>query len=198
MDQQLNWKKDKRVTALIDKINEIIEVNNRCILAIEGRAAAGKTTMAGFLKEQLDVAMIHMDDFFLPQELRTKERYVKPGGNIHYERFNKEVATQIELHQAFSYRRFNCKKMQLDIWHQVEDKKIIIIEGTYATHPNIKVNYDIRLFMDVAQDEQENRILHRNGPEQFKQFLDKWIPLEEIYFKSYDVREHCDLILKLT
>lgn len=45
----------------------------RLILAIDGRSAAGKSTLAGKLKESLDAerlpaALFHMDDFFLPPE----------------------------------------------------------------------------------------------------------------------------------
>ena len=73
---------------VILKIEACIKEKDKCILAIDGRAAAGKTTLANLLQEYFDGAVIHMDDFFLPLELRTKERYATPGGNVHYERFN--------------------------------------------------------------------------------------------------------------
>ena len=61
------------------------------IIAIDGRAASGKSTLAQQLGELLDADVIHMDDFFLPPSLRTKERLSEPGGNVHYERFAEEV-----------------------------------------------------------------------------------------------------------
>ncbi|MBS6367782.1 MAG: hypothetical protein KH420_10635, partial [Clostridiales bacterium] len=61
-------------------------------LAIDGRAAAGKTTLACQLQQHFGAAVIHMDDFFLPAELRTASRLQTPGGNVHYERFLQEVA----------------------------------------------------------------------------------------------------------
>ena len=180
---------------VIWKIEACIKEKDKCILAIDGRAAAGKTTLANLLQEYFDGAVIHMDDFFLPLELRTKERYATPGCNVHYERFNEGVGSQLTVGHAFKYQRFNCKKMQLDTWQEVENKKVMIVEGTYATHPEIQVAYDMKLFLDINKKEQKSRILHRNGEKMLEQFLSKWIPLEELYFESYSVMEHCHRVL---
>ena len=56
-------------------------------LAIDGRAAAGKSTAAALLAAALGAGVVHMDDFFLPAALRTPQRLSEPGGNVHYERF---------------------------------------------------------------------------------------------------------------
>ena len=181
-------------TEIILKIEECMKEKKQCFIAIEGRAAAGKTTLAHALKVYFDGAIIHMDDFFLPSALRTKERYAMPGGNIHYERFNEEVGKQLTLGNAFKYQKFNCEKMQLDCWQEVQNKKIIIIEGAYATHPKIQVTYDLKFFLDINQEEQKRRILYRNGEKALEQFLKKWIPLEEMYFESYQVMVHCQCI----
>ena len=85
--------------------------------------------------------------------------------------------------------------MQLDTWQEVESKKVMIVEGTYATHPEIQVAYDMKLFLDINKEEQKSRILHRNGEQMLEQFLSKWIPLEEMYFESYGVMEHCHRVL---
>lgn len=163
-----------------------------CLLAIEGRAAAGKTTLAYGLEKYFDGAIIHMDDFFLPPVLRTQSRYTTPGGNIHYERFNEEVGKPLGNGQDFEYQRFNCKKMQLESWQQVPNKKVIIVEGVYATHPKIKLSYDLKFFLDISKEEQVRRLLYRNGEEGLEVFLKKWIPLEEKYFEHYRVMEACE------
>ena len=79
-----------------------------CVIAIDGRAASGKTTMAGQLKEILGGEIVRMDDFFLPPAMRTEERFAVPGSNVHYERFADEVLTDLRKQRSFSYRRFDC------------------------------------------------------------------------------------------
>ena len=73
------------------KLMEIIQNNNIRIIAIDGRCASGKTTFTQKLANYLNAEVIHMDDFFLRNELKTKERLSEVGGNIDYERFTSEV-----------------------------------------------------------------------------------------------------------
>ena len=61
------------------------------VIAIDGRAASGKTTLAAALAAETGGTVVHMDDFFLPAELRTPQRLAAPGGNVHAERFAEEV-----------------------------------------------------------------------------------------------------------
>ena len=79
-----------------EEIKELISrlLNNKenaIAVGIDGRCASGKTKLSERLKEEFIASVIHMDDFFLPRELRTKERLSSPGGNVHYERFETEV-----------------------------------------------------------------------------------------------------------
>ena len=82
---------------MIQKAERIIEAYQKVkpagcgVIAMDGRAAAGKTTLAEELAVTLGGAVVHMDDFFLPGELRTPERLAAPGGNVHAERFVEEV-----------------------------------------------------------------------------------------------------------
>ena len=68
----------------------LASIEGRKIIAIDGRSAAGKTTLAEELLAVTGGDILHMDDFFLPPELRTAQRYSEPGGNIHRERFQEE------------------------------------------------------------------------------------------------------------
>ena len=60
------------------------------VIAIDGRAASGKSTLAEQLSTLLEADVIHMDDFFLQPYQRTPERLAEIGGNVDYERFAKE------------------------------------------------------------------------------------------------------------
>ena len=51
--------------------------NGISVIALDGRAAAGKSTLAAALAETLQAAVIHMDDFFLPLALRAPQRLAR-------------------------------------------------------------------------------------------------------------------------
>ena len=83
------------------------------IIAIDGRCAAGKTTLAARLAKELGGDVIHMDDFFLPPALRTQERRSEPGGNVHYERFLRK--SYRSLHRD---KHFPIRDLTVPAWHR--------------------------------------------------------------------------------
>ncbi|MCD8106981.1 MAG: AAA family ATPase [Oscillospiraceae bacterium] len=163
------------------------------LIAIDGRCCSGKTTLAAKLREKLDCTVIHMDDFFLRPEQRTPERYLEPGGNIDYERFLSEVMKPLKAGKPFSYRPYDCKLQTLKEPVPVEPCEVAVIEGSYSCHPEFWDFYDLRIFLDIEKDEQLKRIARRNGEQAVEVFKEKWIPLEELYIKTYNIKERCDL-----
>lgn len=164
-----------------------------CVIAIDGRAASGKSTMADLLQAVLDAAVIRMDDFFLPPVLRTEERLHTPGGNIHHERFLTEVLPHLSSPQEFSYRVFDCGRMDYNGVRTIESKPFRVVEGSYSCHPLFGHYADVSVFSQVTCEEQRRRILLRNGTEMAEIFQTKWIPLEEAYFEAFSVLQKCDL-----
>jgi len=167
------------------------------IIAIDGRAASGKSTLAGYLRNIISAEVIAMDDFFLPPELRTPERLVVPGGNIHHERFAHDVLPSLRSGQGFTYNGFDCSRME----YSSTPTKILpslwrIVEGVYSCHPAFGDYMDIRVFMDVHSAEQKSRIETRNHPKIAADYFAKWIPMEETYFKEYKIRESANVIIQ--
>ena len=160
-----------------------------CILAIDGRAASGKTTMADQLAEILGADVIRMDDFFLPPDLRTSERLQTPGGNVHYERFIEEVLPHLRSQNSFTYRHFDCHIMDYHGVREIGTNPIRIVEGSYSHHPALGDYADIRIFSHVEPAKQMERILHRNGPHMAQMFEQRWIPMEETYIQAYQIDE---------
>ncbi|MBQ8640043.1 MAG: hypothetical protein IJ468_12825 [Lachnospiraceae bacterium] len=164
------------------------------VIALDGRAASGKSTMAGMLEEILEAGVIHMDDFFLPPALRTDARFAEPGGNVHYERFAEEVLPKLKSREAFSYRVFDCGIMDYHGKREVAASEWRVVEGSYSMHPAFGNYADLSVFLDVSGEEQMNRILARNGEEMAAMFSKRWIPLEETYFAGCQVRERAQLV----
>ena len=164
-----------------------------CVIAIDGRAASGKTTMAAQLKQVLQADVVQMDDFFLPPELRTLERLAEPGGNVHYERFQMEILPYIRAAEGFSYRRFDCSRMDYNGSREIGKAPFCIVEGSYSHHPIFGKYADITVFSCVDAEEQMRRIEKRNGPQMAEMFRTRWIPLEEKYFTAFSIRESADM-----
>ena len=190
---------DRRYIALIPLLTKIAKIQpsqgETATIAIDGRAASGKTTLAQMLANILDAGVVHMDDFFLPPELRTQERLAEPGGNVHYERFVRQVIPHLKNNGTFDYPTFDCSKMQLDGVRNVSAGQWRVVEGSYSHHPKLSRHMDLRVFCLVSPEEQMRRILTRNGETMAKMFAERWIPMEERYFNTFHIAEDADIII---
>ena len=177
----------KMAAALPDK--------NAKVIVIDGRSASGKTTLSRQLETVLETDAVHMDDFFLPPQMRTKERYNEPGGNVHYERFIAEVLPQLNSAGKFQYRKFSCSAMKLGDVHNIRQSPWRIVEGAYSMHPKFGNYADLKIFYDIHPDEQMRRIISRNGIERAEMFKKLWIPFEEAYIKNCHPDKRADIII---
>ena len=182
------------ISSLIQsQIEQLQKEKTPLLIAVDGRCAAGKTTLACQLQEKMCCNVFHMDDFFLPPKLRTEERIAQPGGNVDYERFCSEVLLPVLSGESFSYRPYSCHLQRLTEPVFVTPKPMSIIEGSYSCHPYLWDYYDLRIFLDIERTKQLKRIQERNGAKQLKIFRDLWIPLEEKYFSAFEIQKRCDL-----
>lgn len=179
---------------IIKAIENIISAKGRAVIAIDGCCASGKTTLAGQLAEHLDAQVIHMDDFFLPADMRTEQRLSQAGGNVHYERFNSEVISGLRSGAEFSYRVYSCRSGGYSGVKTVLPAKTVIIEGAYSLHPEIPDIFDLKIFLETDYETQLERILRRNGADAVEAFKNKWIPLENRYFEEFGIKDKCNII----
>ncbi len=165
------------------------------IIAIDGYCASGKSTIARSLASVLDANLIHMDDFFLPPEKRTEERYSEPGGNVDYERFKAEVADHLN-DEVFEYGVFDCSVMKISSTVSISRRDFTIIEGSYSMHPYFGDYADITIFVETSSDEQIERIRKRDGDRYLSMFTERWIPFEKKYESAYGIRRRADYLIE--
>jgi uridine kinase len=181
---------------VIRLVRSILDQQDQVILGIDGRCGSGKTTFAKDLLAHFDGVVIHMDDFFLPKDMRTLARMEEPGGNVHYERVLEEVISPILKNAPISYRKFRCDLACFETKPiELPTARLIIIEGAYAFHPLLQPYYDLKVFMTHSPEKQKQRIVKRNGELGWSRFETMWIPLEEKHIGENKVLEFCDVIL---
>lgn len=163
------------------------------LIALDGRCTSGKTTLAARLQAACGCGVVHLDDFFLRPEQRTRERYDTPGENVDHERFLTEVLLPLRRGEAAWYRPYDCANRRLADPIRVEPSPVLVAEGSYSCHSALWPYYDLRIFLTVPPEEQLRRVAARNGPQAAEVFRTRWIPLEEQYFAAYQIAERCDL-----
>ena len=176
---------------MVQKLLELDREERTVLAALDGRCAAGKTTLANALGAKYGWQVIHMDHFFLRPEQRTARRLSVPGENVDHERFLEEVLRPLRAGKAACYRPFDCHTQSFGAEIRAEPGTVTIVEGAYACHPCLWDLYDLRAFLTVEPALQRARILARSGPEGLRVFERRWIPLEEAYLAAFHVEERC-------
>ncbi len=193
MEETIEKSIEFRTNLILEKLQGIHK--DVVVIALDGKCASGKTTLAEKICQLTGAGIIHMDDFFLPIPLRFQERLDTPGGNVHYERFIEEVIPNLRSIRDFEYGRFDCSRMELGEMRSVKGGQLYLVEGSYSCHPIFGAYMDLKIFSTINSMEQLNRIEKRNGQDGLKNFVEKWIPMEEQYFQAYKICENADLIL---
>lgn len=183
------WEKERQI------LKEKIDVLKKpCIVAIDGRCGSGKTTLGTLLAHDLHADLLHMDDFFLQEYQRTPARYAMPGENVDHERVE-QVLKQWRFHKPFSYQKFDCAKMALGETVSLVPGNILVVEGSYCMHPQLRKYYDFCVFVTIDPALQQKRLLLREGQAKLAVFNARWIPLEEAYFGAFAIEKQADLVI---
>ena len=181
---------------LFQLIDEKLTKCSRLVIAIDGGAASGKTTLAAELAERYGGSVIHMDDFFLQPHQRTQKRLSEAGGNLDRERFQSEVIPFLRANEGFSYQRFDCPMMALGEMISVPKAPLFIVEGSYSHHPAFGEPYDLKIFLHTDVEKQASRILARNGEKSYEMFKNRWIPMENRYFEAFSIENKANIVIE--
>lgn len=179
---------------LLGAIDARMRAGGQVIVAIDGPCAAGKTTLGARLKSCYECNVISIDSFFLRPEQRTEARLREPGGNIDYERAEEELLRPLRGGMPFSYRPYDCGTRTLVAPILVTPRALNIIEGVYSLHPRLARYYDLKVFLTVDAAEQARRLLARNAA-LYPRFTEEWLPMEALYFETFQIAETCDVTL---
>jgi len=178
---------------LFCRIDELSQTKKHVFVAIDGNSAAGKTSLAVLLKSMYSCNVFSMDEFFLQPYQRTPERLNEPGGNVDYERFEKEIIEALQSEKPFAYQAYDCRSQKLSEPRSIIPRQLNIIEGVYSLHPRFIGLYDIKVFLSLDATQQRSRLAERSIG-LYNRFMQEWLPMENDYFEYFQILDKCDLV----
>lgn len=177
----------------VQRITKLAEGVRPVMIAIDGRCGSGKSTMGQWMQEHFDCNLFHMDDFYLPFADRIPGWEKIASANMDLGRFLDQVITPVKRGEQIVYKAYNAHK-DLYVSSLIEPKQLNIVEGSYCHHPRLRGEYDMTIFLTCETAEQEARLRAREG-DHFMSYQDRWIPLEERYFRQFAIEEKSDLVI---
>lgn len=189
----------KAQAGLHARILALVSRRIRPVVAIDGMAASGKTTLARALAHMIPgSAVVSMDSFFLPPERRTRAERDRLLANADIERFEAEVLLPLCQGCEAVYRPFVChpEPAFLPPVRIPADASCVIVEGAYCLHPALYNRYALRALCLISPERQRARIAARDGDAMLERFESEWIPLENRHIRARDLIDRCDLIIR--
>lgn len=180
--------------AALDRIRGIMEEKGRAVVAIDGRCASGKTSFARLIDGLFPCNILHMDDFYLPSRMRRADWTEIPGGNMDFARLCREALEPARAGEDILYRPYDCQKGRIVEESLLPGRPFTVVEGSYSHHPALTEHYDLKIFLTCSKELQAERLRQREG-ERAAAFMERWIPLEENYFRRFGIRQGSDLVV---
>jgi uridine kinase len=158
------------------------------LIAIDGRAGAGKTTLAASIFEELSaentVAVIHMDDLYDGWENALSERLTQTLESIVKSHQNK-VSFEIDI--------FNWQSLSFDSTRLIHPVDILILEGVGAGQKVVRDAGATLYWLDIDAEVGIQRVLNRDG-NQIALQMKQWQIAQEIHFLRDKTRENAEHI----
>ena len=174
---------------LIAALLDLCKGNAKSVIAIDGPAGAGKTTLAGnlalALSQDISVHVIHMDDLYdgwdnaLGEDLTSILQY---------------LAAQHRSNSAAEIRRYNWTTSSFGESETIEPADLLILEGVGSADKSLQDELAALIWIDIDPEIGVMRVIARDGY-QVEDEMKKWLGTQQKYFSQHSTREKADFIL---
>ena len=174
---------------LIEALLDLCSSKERPIIALDGPAGAGKTTLAHeiylAISPKMSVTVIHMDDLYdgwdnaLSADLTKVLRY---------------LTEQHMQARPAKIRRYNWSNSSFEDSEEIALSDLLILEGVGSGDRAIQDDLAALIWIDIDPDIGVNRVIDRDGAQVADQ-MRKWLGTQQKYFSQHSTREKADFIL---
>lgn len=174
---------------LIDALSDLCKDISQPIIAIDGPAGAGKTTLAHDIKlalaQRYSISEIHMDDL--------------------YDGWDNALTAQLTdvlTHLVAAHKKSDAISLSTYDWHkgefspatQLERTELLILEGVGSGQISIRDSLAALIWIDIEDSQGLARVLERDGREIEGQ-MKKWLSTQEQHFRDEGTQNAADFVL---
>jgi uridine kinase len=174
---------------LIDALSDLCKQTTQPIIAIDGPAGAGKTTLAHdialALASQYSITEIHMDDLY-------------DGWDNALTNHLTDVLTHLvaghKEQRPVSLSFYNWGEASFNPATLIESAELLILEGVGSGQMAIRDSLSVLIWIDIEDSQGMARVLARDGISIENQ-MRKWLATQEQHFRDEDTQKAADFVL---
>ncbi len=161
------------------------------LLAIDGPAGSGKTTLAAAVSAALVArsvgsVVLHMDDLYdgwtgLDETLAS--------------RVEQQVLAPLATGEPARWQRYDWATRRFGAWETFEPPQVLVLEGCGSGARPLTAYTSLLVWLEADPDERLRRGLARDGEQVLPHWL-AWTDLEATYFAADGTRARADLRLR--
>lgn len=158
------------------------------IIAIDGPAGAGKTTLANRINNAFagEVHIVHMDDLYDGWENALTPQLTRVLVN--------QIATPVSKGKGFGYRRFDWFNQRFGEIESFPAPDLLILEGVGSGQRAMGKFLTELIWIDIDDQTGLNRVLHRDGDFLRDEML-VWQQRQSDHFEEENTRDRATLRL---
>jgi uridine kinase len=160
------------------------QAGHTCVIAIDGRSGAGKSSLAAGLRDELGASLVSLEDLY--------------GGWDGLERgidlLVSEVLEPLSSGRAARVPRYDWVTRDWDDPWVLEPPEVLIVEGVGAGARRAAAYANTVVWMETPEPVRKRRALDRDG-ETFAPYWDMWAAQEDAMLAREHTPERADLVI---
>jgi uridine kinase len=166
------------------------------LVAIDGQSAAGKSTLARFIQQQIpNTVIVQADDFYRVMDEHERAALDAKGGYLtYYDWLRLEAQLLLPLAQGHSarYQRYNWGENRLGEWTVIPAEGVIVVEGLYTLRPELRAYYHVKIWVETSFPTRMRRQGKRTDP---WEWVERWEAAEVFYVQQHTPQTYADIVV---
>lgn len=168
------------------------------VVAVDGRAGTGKSTLAKELRAFVDITLIEGDDFYAggsASEWDAMTPAEKAAHCIDWRRLRTEALEPLLAGKTAAWQPWDWAAESNPDGEPVQRKPaaVIVIEGVYSARPELSDLVDLTVLVEVPDAERHRQLMGRDGG--LEDWHLRWAEGERYYFAEVRPPEAFDFIV---
>jgi uridine kinase len=183
--------------AFLEELRQMPRKQKTFIMAVDGGGGSGKSFFVRRLQAaDPSIAVVHMDDFFLPANQRTGYHEPKTiAADFDWHRLEGQVLKPLAQNEPGYYQRYDWQQDRLAEYHTVPVCDLVVVEGIYTLLLDLRPYYDYAVWVECPYETRLARGLERDGEAARQVWVSDWMPAEERYLNAYQPHKCADLLV---